>query len=750
MAISQDIRIQYANSINKNIRFGVPVNDNENSQRSIQLISSDLSALTVTASRVKSIIKNQILLSRFEYKEKARIQKEINAETTNGLSGPAIQPAENTNDIASLASVLGPMFDDLTERVTALAESASAACPGAGLDVDLGRRAGRGGTAKRGALRKAGSTLLDIAGGAAAIAGTAYLATGALGLVGAYQSFQPEEAPESTPEQPQPETPAQVAAPSVTPERATAAAAAVAAAPAAGIVKDATGQEYVTQEGSDKAYKLTRREDGSTSIDLSQETSLAAIRTPVPTSRTPTIPTARNAPQAAAAPVSRPAPVVPKPAPTSGFNWPSLFTGIAASVSSAVRNFGRGADQGYRNVRPAGSSQNADIAMNYFMSQGWAREQAAGIVGNLQQESTKYLDPNITNQIGMYGIAQWDTSRRNNFQRQFGKSIYGSSFEEQLRYIQWELNNTHKRAGEMLRAARTPEEAARIIQNYYEVAPGQNDNQRIANALALAGQDTFATQVGRTFGSLGAAVSSFYEDAMSRITGTGRFIYPLTSVRLTSSFGPRGGRMHEGLDFGARRHGVEGDPIHASAAGVVSFVGPAGAYGNLIKITHPNGYETRYGHLRGFAVRVGQSVTQGQQIGIMGNTGRSFGAHLHFEIRRDGRALNPEGLLGRSFPVRPDDRATEPGAQERPPGSPGWSLTQTRTDDPRSRTIQERRVDQYIRDAFRQRPSIPSILIQNPPPSPTISMGVRGGRGPVMPGRGGRDIGADFRRGFGL
>lgn len=116
------------------------------------------------------------------------------------------------------------------------------------------------------------------------------------------------------------------------------------------------------------------------------------------------------------------------------------------------------------------------------------------------------------------------------------------------------------------------------------------------------------------------------------------FGFPVVgNYRSTSGFGPRWGRMHEGHDFA----GSTGTPIHATADGVVVHAGRLGAYGNLIKIKHDFGYETRYAHLSRIRVEVGQRVSRGERIGDMGNTGRSTGTHVHYEIRKGGSALNP-------------------------------------------------------------------------------------------------------------
>ena len=120
------------------------------------------------------------------------------------------------------------------------------------------------------------------------------------------------------------------------------------------------------------------------------------------------------------------------------------------------------------------------------------------------------------------------------------------------------------------------------------------------------------------------------------------FANPLRSAyRYTSGYGRRWGRMHYGTDFAA----PHGTPIYASADGVVVHAGWASGYGRLVKIKHEFGYETRFGHLSKIRVNVGQKVSRGERIGDMGNTGRSTGTHLHYEIRINGNAINPMKYL---------------------------------------------------------------------------------------------------------
>jgi murein DD-endopeptidase MepM/ murein hydrolase activator NlpD len=113
---------------------------------------------------------------------------------------------------------------------------------------------------------------------------------------------------------------------------------------------------------------------------------------------------------------------------------------------------------------------------------------------------------------------------------------------------------------------------------------------------------------------------------------------PLNSAfRYTSPFGRRWGRAHEGIDMA----GPVGTPVYATADGTVTWAGWQSGYGNLIKIEHELGTETRYGHLSKIKVKVGQKISRGSLIGAMGNTGRSTGSHLHYEVRVNGSAVNP-------------------------------------------------------------------------------------------------------------
>lgn len=122
---------------------------------------------------------------------------------------------------------------------------------------------------------------------------------------------------------------------------------------------------------------------------------------------------------------------------------------------------------------------------------------------------------------------------------------------------------------------------------------------------------------------------------------------PVKSFSYTSGFGVRydpftgNSAVHAGIDMA----GAHGAPIYAAADGVVTTAGRRGAYGNCIDLNHGKGIETRYGHLSEITVAPGTRVRQGDVIGKMGSTGRSTGTHLHYEVRVDGRAVNPRPFL---------------------------------------------------------------------------------------------------------
>ncbi|MBU2700695.1 murein DD-endopeptidase MepM/ murein hydrolase activator NlpD [Sporomusaceae bacterium BoRhaA] len=129
------------------------------------------------------------------------------------------------------------------------------------------------------------------------------------------------------------------------------------------------------------------------------------------------------------------------------------------------------------------------------------------------------------------------------------------------------------------------------------------------------------------------------EVAISR-GGDNRFQWP-TIGEISSPFGYRDGRMHEGVDIANNA----GTSVQAARDGKVTFAGWCSGYGYTIEIDHGQGVSSLYGHLSDYYVHVGQFVRQGQSVAVMGSTGNSTGPHLHFEVRHQGTPVNPLYLL---------------------------------------------------------------------------------------------------------
>jgi len=159
----------------------------------------------------------------------------------------------------------------------------------------------------------------------------------------------------------------------------------------------------------------------------------------------------------------------------------------------------------------------------------------------------------------------------------------------------------------------------------------------------LAAVDAEFTNAGRQLSVLEALL---FDQKLERDAMPSRA--PVAGSYITSGYGGRadpfggGSQFHKGIDFDART----GDTVMTVADGVVSFSGVRSGYGNVVAVDHGNGFVTRYAHNSRNTVRVGDLVRVGQEIAKAGSTGRSTGAHVHFEVWENGRVHNPRKFLG--------------------------------------------------------------------------------------------------------
>lgn len=178
-------------------------------------------------------------------------------------------------------------------------------------------------------------------------------------------------------------------------------------------------------------------------------------------------------------------------------------------------------------------------------------------------------------------------------------------------------------------------------------APSRKEGESVE--VALDGElheklDALEDEAARSERSL-ADLERYFEDQKSLLASTPA-IWPARGW-VTSDFGGRldpytaKRRMHQGMDI-ANRHGY---PIKATADGVVVFAGTEGGYGKVLVLDHGFGVKTRYGHLSSMHAKVGEKVKRGQIIAAMGNTGRSTGPHLHYEVRVNGIPENPRKFI---------------------------------------------------------------------------------------------------------
>jgi murein DD-endopeptidase MepM/ murein hydrolase activator NlpD len=200
-------------------------------------------------------------------------------------------------------------------------------------------------------------------------------------------------------------------------------------------------------------------------------------------------------------------------------------------------------------------------------------------------------------------------------------------------------------------AARTLEQRAvrdRLAWSQRELATARRDKQEVLDQTQATREEYLHEVEGLLAQSaeLSARIQSAQSAAAAasvsapRVVSSSGFVWPVHGV-VTSGYGWRWGRMHEGIDIAV----PTGTPVVAAASGTVIVSGWMGGYGNLVVVDHGNGIATAYGHNTSVTVGVGQAVAQGQLIAYAGSTGHSTGPHVHFEVRINGAAVDPFGYL---------------------------------------------------------------------------------------------------------
>ena len=229
---------------------------------------------------------------------------------------------------------------------------------------------------------------------------------------------------------------------------------------------------------------------------------------------------------------------------------------------------------------------------------------------------------------------------------------------DQVEHARAELADARRQAAEARReqarttaviAARTAEQRdalARLVDYRDELGAAQEDRRALLATIRadkaearedLAELEAASAELER---QLAASSAAPVDPGPLPTRSASGFIWPVSGP-VVSGYGPRWGRIHEGVDIAVGF----GTPIRAAAAGTVSYAGWLGGYGNLVVVEHGGGIATAYAHQQRIYVSVGASVAQGQVLGEVGSTGNSTGPHLHFEVRVNGSAVDPLGYL---------------------------------------------------------------------------------------------------------
>jgi murein DD-endopeptidase MepM/ murein hydrolase activator NlpD len=186
----------------------------------------------------------------------------------------------------------------------------------------------------------------------------------------------------------------------------------------------------------------------------------------------------------------------------------------------------------------------------------------------------------------------------------------------------------------------------RLVASRDALTAAQHDKQATLASIqsdrsdVLAEIDDLEAQSAALAAQIRAAQEQDSSSAAPAVSGSGQLSWPVSGP-VTSGFGVRWGRMHEGIDIAVG----QGTPVHAAAAGTVIYAGWMDGYGNLVVVDHGNGLSTAYGHNSTLASSVAEAVTAGQVIAYSGSTGHSTGPHVHFEVRVNGSPVDPLGYL---------------------------------------------------------------------------------------------------------
>lgn len=207
------------------------------------------------------------------------------------------------------------------------------------------------------------------------------------------------------------------------------------------------------------------------------------------------------------------------------------------------------------------------------------------------------------------------------------EKLYVASFEEAELAIKELKEKNSKNKDELTVKEKYVIEAKEVVTKEEVISKLYEKAEVTTKSKSSSGSVKYASSVNRTSKKIALGIN-----LIKPVSGT-----------VTSRFGSRWGSTHKGIDIGAPK----GTAVKAAAGGTVvtSSTGYNGGYGNYVVISHGNGVETAYGHCSALYVKVGQKISQGQTIAAVGNTGRSFGNHLHFEIRVNGVAQNPQNYL---------------------------------------------------------------------------------------------------------